>query len=505
MSNTNNTKKQLQWEVSFKRNGDFPLDRSSIFKTYDEADDYVNGRDGNKKGVPYLGQVFTILSDSENTQFNDSGVYVIKELPNEGNEYKGRFERAGEVVGGQAVSVVDGNHVDIKLSDSEKNYLIKNDSGLAVTGIEANKTTTSEEIKILGGPLAEEANSVFNGGVIPSGTSIEYILSKLLCKETYTKPGKSAGSCSFTVDKPNLSSSNTTKSTLVEVGTVVTFNEIVARPVTVKTSNFSNPYVGIFTNGYRTELTGQTIVPSDGYVRASWNTGQTTNGYYKLELSNSGYIGTLPTAVTATTYSNCKINSFNLTVSKGPNTLTVTETPAKQDRSHSGIPSYYIVSNMGNVDSGQTSESITSVNDVGVDVGSSTNTFSVTGVYPIFTNGISISTDKEVVKTLGDLDNPVTKESDMKLALYSGSTPFAVSFAAQSKEPYRLFVETGVTISDAMVFDGLANDWVLDYTDKFVKKEEIITKKVQGVDIAYAIYECNNGDGANKVRFKLNQ
>lgn len=500
MSNTNNIKKQLQWEVSFKRNGDFPLDRSSIFETYDEAMNYVNGSD-TRKGVPYLGQVITILTNTNETSYDESGVYVIKELPNEGNELNGRIERAGEIIGGDAISVADGNQIDIVLNDDVKNFITKNDKGLAVTSIDANKTTTSKEIQILGGPLANDANDVFSGGVIPSGTSIEDILTKLLCKEIYNTTSPTLGSCTFASSKPNLTSSNTTKGSLVEVGTTITFDTITAKNVT---ATITDPKVGRFTNGYRTELTGETIETSDGYVRTSWTTGQTNGSYYKLELTKTGFTGNLPSTVTATTYDNCEISSFNLTTIEGENTLKVTETPAKHDRRHSGIPSYYIVSNMGNVDSRYMSNEVASVNDTSVPVNQQNNTFSVTGVYPIFTNGVSYTTNKDEVDAENDLlDNPVSDDGT-KLGLVTSNTLFAVSFAHQDIAPYRLLVPDGWKINEAIAFDSLVGDYKIGCIDKFSSKGTT-TKKIQGVDVSYTIYEWNESKGPNFVTFKVGE
>lgn len=500
MSNTNNTNKQLKWDVTFKRSGDFPLDRSSIFETYDEAINYVNGSD-TRKGVPYLGQVITILRKSEDKTYDDSGVYVIKQLPNEGNEFKSIIERAGEVIGGDAISIADGNQIDIVLNDDVKNFITKDDKGLAVTSVDADKTTTSKEIQIEGGPLASAANEVFGGKVIPSGTSIEDILTKLLCREIYPTPTSYLGSCSFSSSAPNLSSSNATKNSLVEIGTTITFNTITAKNVT---ATINNPYVGKFTNGYRTELTGETIETSDGYVRTSWSTGQTDGGYYKLALFNTGFTGNLPLTVTATTYDDCKISSFNLTAIKGENTLKVTETPAKHDKWHSGIPSYYIVSNMGNVDSGHTSDVVASVNTTGVNVNPQSSTFSVTGVYPIFTNGIAYKTNKDEVDAENDLlDNPVTNDGT-KLNLVNSNTLFAVSFAHQDKAPYRLLVPDGWKINEAIAFDSLVGDYKIGCVDKFSSKGTT-TKAIQGVDVSYTIYEWNESKGPNFVTFKVGE
>ena len=58
---TNN--KQIIWKAPFKRDGEFPLDRSFIFSTLVEADNYAKLID-QSKGIAYVGQVIAVTGDT---------------------------------------------------------------------------------------------------------------------------------------------------------------------------------------------------------------------------------------------------------------------------------------------------------------------------------------------------------------------------------------------------------------------------------------------------------
>lgn len=66
--------RQILWKAPFKRNNAFPLDRSSIFTSYGEMEEYAKSTKENphSKGVPYVGQV-VVVSDN-----NGVKVYSIE-------------------------------------------------------------------------------------------------------------------------------------------------------------------------------------------------------------------------------------------------------------------------------------------------------------------------------------------------------------------------------------------------------------------------------------------
>ena len=102
---------------------------------------------------------------------------------------------------GDAIAINGSNQISVKLataqtqsvaSGTSKNFATIEESGLRVGGMDTDVTVTTSDIRVVGGPIS--ANNVFANNVIPAGTSVQEILTKLLCKEmnpTTTKPSVS--------------------------------------------------------------------------------------------------------------------------------------------------------------------------------------------------------------------------------------------------------------------------------------------------------------------------
>lgn len=54
----------IDWRISFRRLDDFPLDSSSVFNSFDEADNYAKGKDF-EKGVSYLGEIVSVVDTTK--------------------------------------------------------------------------------------------------------------------------------------------------------------------------------------------------------------------------------------------------------------------------------------------------------------------------------------------------------------------------------------------------------------------------------------------------------
>ena len=103
---------------------------------------------------------------------------------------------------GMEVRVLNGEDAGV--------YTLKSFTGstrLGVTSQEWEKVDSgsfSQEVTITGGPLSDEALEVFPSGKIPAGTSIESVLTALLCKEEYPKPSIQNASLIATIGKPTI-------------------------------------------------------------------------------------------------------------------------------------------------------------------------------------------------------------------------------------------------------------------------------------------------------------
>lgn len=124
------------------------------------------------------------------------------------------------------LEVIDGV-VNVKVAedtDANKNFLDfeGNEEGkksLAVRGMDANKTVTTEVIPIAGGPLASLVSGTM-GSELPAGTDIQSFLMSLLCKVEWPKNiTESQATLTAKVDAPTVTMATAT----VEVGTSVGF------------------------------------------------------------------------------------------------------------------------------------------------------------------------------------------------------------------------------------------------------------------------------------------
>lgn len=488
--------KQLNWEVPFKRNEAFPIDRSSVFTSFDELKEYVLSRDSepkHPKGVPYIGQVLSVSTE------NGVTVYKIEDFTE-----SGIIEIENKAIAGNGIEVED-NKISVKVSEIGTNFIESDANGIAVKSVNTDKTLTTEAITIEGGPLASsDVKKAFKDGIIPAGSNIQDILKALLCVEIYPQPTPTTPTCNVSIANPSVTA-NFSKDILVEVGQKIKINAVTANEVTINSTNTTKPSVKPFNHGYSTTIDGNIITSTA--ITKDWVIEQSTNEekkYYKLTPYSTGFTGSLPEVALNEIYSSCQLNEVELIANKGVNTYKVTESAPEYFAKHDAIDSYYIVSNLGGRSEERKSPSIAAISNISKTANSSSGSYSVYGVYPIWTNGISASTNVSQVAAMGDLETPITGDGT-KLALCSGSTAFAISFAAQSKEPYRIFVETGITINSVFAFDTFTGNWdSKDYANKFVKTGTT-TREVQNNVITYSVYEWNTGEGANIFKITLNQ
>ena len=132
---TNN--KQLIWKAPFKRDGEFPLDRSFIFTTFAEAENYAKLID-QSKGVAYVGQVIAVTGDTVS-------VYKIVKTGDVGDN-EVNLERLDVLYNGSKTIEINDTNINVKVestSEENKNFIEVSNKGLAVKSIDANKTITA--------------------------------------------------------------------------------------------------------------------------------------------------------------------------------------------------------------------------------------------------------------------------------------------------------------------------------------------------------------------------
>lgn len=401
---------------------------------------------------------------------------------------------------GVGINVSDNNVISVNIaSDENKNFLTVEDNKLAVRSVDTDSTLTTEAITIEGGPLATDAvKAAFEDGIIPEGSNMQAILKALLCVEIYPSPTGNTPDYRIKIETPSISAGDNIKSgALVEVGQIISFNTVKAKGVSVYDK--VEPTVKTFTHGYSDTIDG--AINSATSIGSTWDIKQMDNNVYELSATKSGFEGTLPTTVSNAVAASCILSSCTLTAVEGENTYSVTEDAPKYTGSYDKVESKYIVSNLGGRSENHKSPSIDAANGIERDADNKTATFKVTGVYPIFCNGVSASTVDAEASSMADLESPVTGDGT-KLALMKAGSTFAVSFANQTSEPYRLFLPGNWKITSAVAIDGLKGTYAVDCKSDFVTNGTT-TRKIQNKDVTYTVYQWASTEGANRVKFTV--
>lgn len=293
-------------------------------------------------------------------------------------------------------------------SNSETQFItgISADTKGHITDIEVKKLptnlggATTADIEIKGGFLADDYAAAAGITTLPAGTTLQTIMETLLRKEEYPKvTGTTAGSFSISLKQPSINASGVSNNSVVEVGTRINFSAIAASGVTTGQTSGG---VGVFTYGYSPTLNKADIVSTARTISESY-TNSYSSGSYQLIPSSSGFIAISPALAnsTAQNYTNCRLNAVDMTVSVGDNNYTVVSKGPTYSYSRNEIPSYYVVSNFGNLSENEKSTKLDKVSSTKTP-DDKTATFSVTGVYPTYTNisGGTLTSSPDTKNTL---------------------------------------------------------------------------------------------------------
>lgn len=422
---------------------------------------------------------------------------------------------------GNALELTEDDKFNVKVAAND-NFLSVNDNNeLIVDDVTTDKTMIKEDITIAGGPLASDSvKAAFDGGVIPAGTDIQSVLKALLCVEIYPDTIKSEPVYNVKVITPSISASAGTVSiksgALVEVGQTITFASLTAGTVSIYGQ--INPVVSGLEHGYSDAVSGGTVI-NETTIGTEWDIKQMDGQVYELEASiTSGFseqTDSLPSVVQASASTSCVLDSCTLVADLGTNTYKVSEDAPKFVGSYDAVSEVYVVSNLGGRSEDKKSKSFEASGDVEKDANddsTSTNsrTFSVVGVYPVYTNGVSASTTDATAANMSDLSAHVSGDGT-KLALMKADTAFAVSFAAhiEDVEGYRLYLPGDWKVKTALGINANTAKFAVDQKSKFValkdEKGEVVKVKrtIQGKEVDYTVYEYLATEGANRVKFTV--
>lgn len=311
--------------------------------------------------------------------------------------------------------------------------------------------TTVSDITIAGGPI--NATGIFEGNKIPSGTSVQEILTKLLCKEIFP----------VAATKPTITvTASGEPSGLHEINSTVTI------PAFGTSTN-----AGHFNSGPNDSHT-QPVTGSE-FSNIKFTT--TTSGFTNYDVAtNAPSVG---------------IQS-GITVSEGTNSVTCTATGTYSEPT--GTPT----TNLGNqaTDPKYTFTSGTTSNS---------KTVSVTGVYPIYSNGKAAPSDGKAANAQVKSEGPtmVPKENN-KHGLIDTGGKLWIFFAKQAAAPYTIYLPTGkYKITEANMLNPTANAYDADVLSNFVANESTVTLQSGGQDMTYTAYEYSGANGPNCVEFTI--
>ena len=332
-------KSKMDWQNVFVRTGNFPLDRSSIFGSYEDALEYAKGTGTDSRGLgktSYVGQIIAVYEN------NVVSIYKIvgEDIMNAENKTVEIKERGLEelISRGDVNKLIDASI----LSEDFKNQVQKIISG---TTIISDKVVTDDKITIIGTPLAQIINPNNDLNVtIDGSTDLQTVLKLLLDKELYPSNIQfTEGTVTNITDKPSVSA-DIKENITVEVGTYCTFNRVSAPNVSFVTTNrkLENIEYGYSSSNNNTKECADTEIirqTSDTYIN---------EGIHKLSITYNGFDNVTNKVKTAMTRNECYVDFNAASVKEGDNTLIVKyEAPVVSAR-FNAIPTIYPCSNKQN-------------------------------------------------------------------------------------------------------------------------------------------------------------
>lgn len=364
---------------------------------------------------------------------------TISNLPGKVNNIPATATTVEEILKFVSKPYTDGNGITI--TETETSKVIASNTNAITVG----------DITIAGGPI--NATGIFEGNKIPKGTSVQEILTKLLCKEIFPDAAT----------KPTITvTASGAPSGLHEINSTVT---IPAFTTSTNAGHFNpNP------NGTHTQpVTGSNF------------------SNIKFTTTKSGF-----TNYTVAADATSVVQQTGITVSGGTNSVTCNVTG--EYSKPTGIP----VTNLGNKATGATYT---------FTAGTATNstTVSVTGVYPIYSNGKAAPSDGKAANAKVSSEGPtMTPQTNNKHGLINTGGKLWVFFAKQAAAPYTIYLPTGkYKITEAKMLNPTANAYDANVLNNFIANQRTVTLQSGGKDMTYTAYEYSGANGPNCVEFTI--
>lgn len=357
-------------------------------------------------------QRYPITKDSAVITNQAFGEQVLNNQADVNSKLASLIDELREDVDNQVVKVSDGlelhgDSIRVSLANeaSNENFLkFEGDDqakALAVRTIKTTAAVLANPIHVAG--LSGTLGTGFykNGATIPAGTSIEEILNKLLCQESYPSTKTTSGSMAVSMGAPSISATNSKTSQsiqnngTVEAGTKIKFSQINTKTATATLNAHT---VSGFSYGYSHE-NDNTVDYTSNTITGS-TTLETQSDQYEITAKFSGFAENQETIVNSGT-NGASIAPIELTVADNANKVQVSCTGTKFKGTAKGISSKYIVSNLGNTSEAKMSKAIVTSYFNGQ--GSSSASFTVNGTRYCFhgSTKAAIQTTSDAVRNQG--------------------------------------------------------------------------------------------------------
>ena len=397
-------------------------------------------------------------------------------------------------------SDVDGNP-ETEEADTKKVYLKVDEIGKVYQGsetitiddatnkIEVNKINDEKVdvvgFKVGGTPLGEYLKS--NGVKEINSGNLEEVLKALFSNETYPASSITYPTAlkTVTVGKPTISITNHT-SNIAEIGTKGTLSAGSNGSSTNNTITYSG-----FTYGYSNanDNSADTGTNKPGNVTVTGVADSGSN--YSLSFTTDNGFGSA--TIDSKTGSNgaAVSQSKELEYALGTNKVTVTVTSPSYSATVSKQPTKYIVSSLGATSESEVVNDAPSVTTITAASNTNTNSITVTGVYPCYSN----------VNGSGLDSTPATK-----LAIANTSS-YEVEYPGESSTAKRMFMcPTGRTVE---FIDFNPTSGKFDTVVTWTKLDEQVTKTLGSYTVTYDVYvrttDSSNISGGNKVKFNMSK
>lgn len=384
-------------------------------------------------------------------------------------------------------SDVDGNP-ETEEADTKKVYLKVDEIGkvyqgsssitiddatnaISVSEITDNQVNV-EGFKVGGTPLGEYLKS--NGITTISSGNLEEVLKALFSNETYPTSSITYPTAlkAVTVGKPTISITNQT-SNIAMAGTKGTLSA----GSNGSSTNASITYSG-FDYGYSNanDNTADNGTNKPGNVTVTGVADSDTN--YSLSfVTNNGFGG--ETIDTATGTNGAAVSqSKELEYALGTNKVTVTVTSPSYSATVSAQPAKYIVSSLGATSESEVVDDAPSVTTITAAANTNTNSITVTGVYPCYSNN----------------GESLTAEVNTQLPL-ANSKVFVYDYVGETVTQHAMFACPSGRTCSVRIYNTLSSQFE-DYAG--FSKTGTETKTIGSLTVTYDIY-TNNATSTDKL------